>query len=217
VIPITVLQNPHAVRYGVPRPKTHDDALRVRLLDRAGELLSTQGASALSLRKLAADVDTSTTAVYSLFGGKPALVRELYVEAFDRLGRRLHAVTPTDDPREDLVRLGIAYRESALADPHLYAIMFGDAIPGFEPDEDAHAQALAALAPLQDTITSGVDAGVFRGPAAGMAMACWAIVHGFVSLDLTGALPPGLDVESSYEAALRNNLVGWLRPSPTDT
>ncbi|CRK59825.1 Transcriptional regulator, TetR family [Alloactinosynnema sp. L-07] len=201
----------------MPRPKTHDDALRVRLLDRAGELLSTQGASALSLRKLAADVDTSTTAVYSLFGGKPALVRELYVEAFDRLGRRLHAVTPTGDPHQDLVHLGIAYRDSAVADPHLYAIMFGDAIPGFEPDEEAHALALSALAPLLRTISAGVESGVFTGPAASMTMACWAIVHGFVSLELTGALPPGLDVSSTYETALRNNLAGWLQPAPTDT
>ena len=198
----------------MPRPKTHDDALRVRLLDRAGELLSTQGASALSLRKLAADVDTSTTAVYSLFGGKPALVRELYVEAFDRLGSRLHAVTPTGDPLEDLVRLGIAYRDSALADPHLYAIMFGDAIPGFEPDEEAHALALAALAPLQDTVRAGVETGLFTGPANSMTMACWAIVHGFVSLELTGALPPELDVASTYETALRNNLAGWMVAGP---
>src|SRR5439155_11462777 len=38
----------------VPRPRTHDDALRVRLLDRAGVLLSKEGMSALSLRRLAA-------------------------------------------------------------------------------------------------------------------------------------------------------------------
>lgn len=194
----------------MPRPKTHDDALRVRLLDRAGELISTQGASALSLRKLASDADTSTTAVYSLFGGKPALVRELYLEAFDRLGRRLRAVTPSDDPREDMVRLGLAYRESALADPHLYGVMFGDVIPGFEPDKEAHAEASAALAPLQDIINAGIDAGVFTEPAEDMAMACWGIVHGLVSLELSGNLPPDLDVEPTYERALRNNLAGWL-------
>ena len=58
----------------MPRPKTHDDALRRRLLERAGELLSTEGPGAVSLRKIATDVNTSTTAVYSLFGGKPALL-----------------------------------------------------------------------------------------------------------------------------------------------
>lgn len=194
----------------MPRPKTHDEALRSRLLDRAGELLSTQGATALSLRKLAADAQTSTTAVYSLFGGKPALVRELYVEAFARLGRRLRAVDTTGDPESALVDLGLAYRESALADPHLYAVMFGGAVPGFEPDEEAHDTARAALAPLQETIRAGVTTGAFR-PDAGrdMAMACWGIVHGLVSLELGGALPDDLDMATTYERALRANLAGW--------
>jgi AcrR family transcriptional regulator len=192
----------------VARPKTHDDALRVRLLDRAGELISTQGAAALSLRKLAADVETSTTAVYSLFGGKPALVRELFIEAFDRLGRRLRAVIRTGEPTEDLVRLGLAYRDSALADPHLYTVMFGDA--GFEPDDGAHTTALAALAPLREVIGAGVETAVFAGPSGDMAMACWGIVHGLVSLELSGNVPGGDAVASTYERALRNNITGWL-------
>ena len=191
------------------RPKTYDAALRERLLDRAGELVSTRGVSALSLRRLAADASTSTTAVYSLFGGKPALVRELYVEAFDRLGRRLRAVELSDDPAENLVQLGLAYRASALADPHLYSVMFGGAIPGFDPDDDARATALAALAPLRDTITTGIEAGVFTANPSTMAMSCWAIAHGLVSLELHSALPPGMDPAATYESALRANLNGW--------
>ena len=79
----------------MPRPKTHDDALRRRLLERAGELLSTEGPAAVSLRKIATDVNTSTTAVYSLFGGKPALLEALYDEAFHRFGTHLAAVPVT--------------------------------------------------------------------------------------------------------------------------
>ncbi|GLZ39274.1 TetR/AcrR family transcriptional regulator [Actinokineospora sp. NBRC 105648] len=195
----------------MPRPKTHDEALRLRLLDRAGELLSREGATALSLRKLAADAGTSTTAVYSLFGGKPALVRELYVEAFRRLGGRLRAVAPTDDPAEDLIRLGLAYRESALADPHLYGVMFGGAVPGFEPDEAATAQSRAALAPLLEVIATGTRAGVFTDHDGTMAMGCWGIVHGLVSLELCGNLPPEIDVPTTYERALRANTAGWTR------
>jgi len=56
----------------VPRPKVHDAALRLRLLECAGATLSTGGLAALSLRTLAAEVGTSTTAVYALFGGKRA-------------------------------------------------------------------------------------------------------------------------------------------------
>lgn len=191
------------------RPKTYDAALRERLLDRAGELVSTRGVAALSLRRLAADAATSTTAVYSLFGGKPALVRELYVEAFARLARRLHAVERTDDPVEDLVRLGIAYRASALSDPHLYDVMFGGAIPGFTPDDDARATAATAVAPLRDAIAAGISWGAFTADPQTMTTACWALAHGLVSLELTGALPPTPDAAATYESALRANLKGW--------
>ncbi|WP_018682432.1 TetR/AcrR family transcriptional regulator [Actinokineospora enzanensis] len=193
----------------MPRPRTHDEALRVRLLDRAGELLSNEGAAALSLRRLAADAGTSTTAVYSLFGGKPALMRELYVEAFRRLGTHLRAVTPTGDPAEDLIQLGLAYRTSALADPHLYSIMFGAALPGFEPDESAAEQSRAALSPLLEVIETGVHTGIFTDPHNTMAVGCWGIVHGLVSLELCGSLPPDLDTTTAYEHSLRANVRGW--------
>jgi AcrR family transcriptional regulator len=139
----------------MPRPRTHDEALRLKLLDRAGELISADGPRALSLRKLAADAGTSTTAVYSLFGSKPDLVNALYVEGFRRFGERLAAVERTGDAVEDLVRLGVAYRASAQADPHLYAIMFTRSVPGFEPNDEAHRFARATLRPLEEIAADG--------------------------------------------------------------
>jgi AcrR family transcriptional regulator len=194
----------------VPRPRTHDEALRLRLLDRAGVLLSTEGAGALSLRRLAADVGTSTTAVYSLFGGKPALVKELFVEAFHRFGSRLRAVPRTGDPGEDLILLGLAYRRSALADPHLYPIMFANVVPGFEPDEQVGHEALAALTPLIDAVRAGIEAGVFpRVAATTVVMSCWGLAHGMVSLELNGYAPAEADNDAAYERVLRANLAGW--------
>ena len=49
------------------RPKVHDEKLRARLLERAGALVSDGGPEALSLRTLARDCETSTTAVYALW------------------------------------------------------------------------------------------------------------------------------------------------------
>jgi len=142
------------------RPKLHDDALRVRLLDRAAELLSDEGPEALSLRRLATDVGTSTTAVYSLFGGKPALLQAVYNEAFRRFGEHLGSVEPSADPRDDLLRLAIAYRASALDDPHMYAVMFGRRTPGFEPKPEVQERAAATFAPLVDAVRRGIAAGV---------------------------------------------------------
>ncbi|ONI85859.1 TetR family transcriptional regulator [Actinosynnema sp. ALI-1.44] len=178
----------------MPRPKTHDDALRVRLLDRAGELLSGEGPDALSLRRLAADVGTSTTAVYSLFGGKPALVRELYVDAFHRFGSRLTQVSLSGDPAEDLVQLGLAYRRAALAEPHLYLIMFTKAVAGFEPDNETAAHVLGPM------VEVGRLAGLPDPETA--AMTVWGLVHGLVSLELNGNLTDAGHVERVLRAGL---------------
>jgi AcrR family transcriptional regulator len=194
------------------RPRTHDEALRLRLLDRAGELLSAEGPKALSLRKLAGDAGTSTTAVYSLFGSKPDLVNALYVEGFQRFGERIQAVPRTDDPVEDFVRLGLAYRDSALADPHLYSIMFTKAVPGFEPGEEAARLARRTLAPLADTVRAAIESGRFVDVSPDtIAISAWGIVHGLVSLELNGNLPATFDVAVSYEAALRAHAKGWQR------
>ncbi|WP_410577730.1 TetR/AcrR family transcriptional regulator [Amycolatopsis sp. lyj-108] len=196
----------------MPRPRTHDENLRLKLLDRAGELISSDGPKALSLRKLAADVGTSTTAVYSLFGGKTDLVGALFAEGFRRFGRRMSRVTLSGDPIEDLVRLGVAYRESALADPHLYAIMFTKSVPGFEPVEETSEQARATMAPLEETIRKAIADGVFLDlPPEVVTVACWGFVHGLVSLELNGNLPEKFTVSTAYETALRANASGWLR------
>ncbi|TCP49298.1 TetR family transcriptional regulator [Tamaricihabitans halophyticus] len=194
----------------MPRPKTHDDALRGRLLDRAGELLSEQGPRALSLRKLATDVNTSTTAVYSLFGGKAQLVRELYVDAFRRFGRQLGAVARSGDAPADLVQLGLAYREQALANQNQYAIMFGKPVPEFEPDEQANQEAAAAITPLLDIVREGTRTGALAGPSPeAIALAYWALLHGLVALELSNVVPAQLNSKDSFEHALRAQLAGW--------
>lgn len=200
----------------MPRPRTHDAALRGRLLDRAGELLSEQGPRSLTLRALAADVGTSTSAVYSLFDGKSGLLGALYREAFRRFAEHLDAVPETEDPVEDLVALGLAYRDNARANPHLYAVMFGAPIPDLQPDERARAIAQSTFDTLQRAAERGVEAGVFSGSARSLALAAWGIAHGLVSLELAGALPTQLATTDHYETALRTVVKGWSRAVDAD-
>ncbi|QQQ75772.1 TetR/AcrR family transcriptional regulator [Saccharothrix sp. 6-C] len=194
----------------MPRPKTHDDALRGRLLERAGELLSTEGPGALSLRRLAADVNTSTTAVYSLFGGKPALLNAVYEEAFRRFGERIATVPQTDDPVEDLVQIGLAYRQSALADPQFYLVMFSKVVPNFEPSDETKEAAVQTFLPVVRDVGRAVESGAFtQEPPERIALAMWGMVHGLVSLELNGNLPPGVEIAPVYERALRAQADGW--------
>lgn len=190
------------------RPRLHDEKLRARLLDRAGELVSDGGLDGLSLRVLARDCDTSTTAVYALFGGKDGLLTALFDEAFRRLGKRLDAIAPGADPLDDVVRTGVAYRDSALADPHLFALMFSR--PTLLSAEAAARTVLGtALGPLRATIARAVEEEALRADtdAATASLALWTTVHGWVTLQLRGFLPPGAD--GRFETAVRAVLQGW--------
>lgn len=190
------------------RPKIHDDALRGRLIDHAAALVFDGGVDALNLRRLAAGAGTSTSAVYSLFGNKAGLLESLYREAARRFGLRMSEVMASDDPVGDIVRLGIAYRDYALREPHLYAIMFDRQGPEF--DDRARDEAVATIAPLVDAVRRGQDAGMLRKVAPELvALSCWGIAHGLVSLELAGSMPPGLEVASGYEDALSAMVDGW--------
>lgn len=195
----------------MPRPKVHDDALRVRLLEEAVRTLSQEGPDGLSLRKLAAQVGTSTTAVYSLFGGKPALLDAVFDEAFARFGQRLASAAPTDKPEDDLYRMAMAYRQSALAEPHFYQVMFGQARDAFSPDEAAKARAAATFEPLVEAVQRAIDAGLIRrtDPRA-VAVTFWGCVHGMVSLELHSLLPANSgDPAALYQQAVAAIAVGW--------
>ncbi|MGH3762751.1 TetR/AcrR family transcriptional regulator [Actinophytocola sp.] len=192
------------------RPKIHDEALRLRLLDRAAAIVFDRGMAALTLRRLAADANTSTTAVYSLFGNKAALLDALYREATRRFAARLATVEPTDDPAVDMVRLGLAYRDYAVTDPHLYAIMFTERTEELDLPDERGDEAAATITALVATVRRGQQAGqLVDAPADRIALSCWGIAHGLVSLELTGNVPPTLDIAADYEHALRAMVDGW--------
>ena len=175
----------------VPAVKTHTEELATRLVDEAGRILSAEGAAALSLRKLAQATGTSTMAVYTLFGDKQGLLLAMYREGYRRLGRAMQAAADAagGDPMDALVRLGYAYRESALANPHLYELMFGRPVPAFAPDQQAKEIADSTYVPLVNAVTRCVEAGSLIGDAERIALHLWSVSHGTVSLELAGHLP----------------------------
>lgn len=168
------------------RPREYDDALRVRLIETAARLLAEEGPHALSTRRIAAESDTSTTAIYSLIGSKEGLVREMYREGFGRLAAKFEHVAETDDPVEDLAELGRAYHEMALENPELYTVMFDCPIPEFEVNDEDRDVSYATLRRLIDAVQRCIDAGLFVGDAWDLSLVMWAMSHGFAKLSHTG-------------------------------
>ena len=165
-------------------PRAADPAVRLALVETAAELLARR--EPVTARSLADRVGTSTTALYTHFGGMPGLWRAVRNEGFVRLGRRLAAVPRTDDPVRDLAALGAAYLDSARADPFLYRVMFDAAA-----DLEQPAVADDAFALLVEAADRARRAGRFARASDPLAVATryWAGGHGLAMLVVTGVLP----------------------------
>lgn len=194
------------------RPRIHDAELRTRLLEAAAESVAQHGVESLSLRKLAAAEGTSTTAIYSLFGGRAELLVALFSASFSSFGDAQRRVPVTGDPVVDLRELAAAYRNWALRNPNLYAVMFGGVLGGVDVADEAHL-ADAAMDPLRAAVTSAVGGGVLRGASVELIThSFWAIVHGLVSLEL--AMLADSDEQTRramFEAGTESVLRGWSR------
>ena len=131
------------------RPAIHDDDTRTALVDAAEELLATGGPGAVSVRAAAEAIDTSTRAVYSVFGSKQALLDALASRGYGYLADLVEAVPVTDDPHADLAEVGVrAFRAFAVGRPHLFRLTFDRERAGIarRPGDDAALQrALLAL------------------------------------------------------------------------
>ena len=186
----------------MPRPKLHDDTLRSRLLEVASRIVAEEGAGALSVRRVAADAQTSTTAIYSLFGGKGELVREVWLEGFRRLAVRMEAAPKSGDALDDLRELGMAYHDHAVENPAFYEIMFGRAVAEYEPSEADRQDAWRAQRMLVEGVRRCVEAGQAAGEPEEVAMVLWGLVHGMASLELHEMLGDPEEARRRFELAI---------------
>ena len=66
----------------MPRRKQRTPELRDHVRSVAVELLARDGVAGFTARRVAREAETSTPAVYELFGDKGGLIRELFFEGF---------------------------------------------------------------------------------------------------------------------------------------
>ena len=181
--------------------RTRDDQGR-RILEAASELLSQEGASALSVRRIATAAGCSTMGLYSRFGGKDGVVDELFAEGFERLTEAMRGIPRTDDGLADLRGCAECYRDTALANATHYMVMFGGAVPGFQPSDASHLLAHAAFDGLVAKVRRCTDAGLLDGRAEDIAEVLWGSIHGLVMLEVVGINPVGTDPTVRFARAL---------------
>jgi AcrR family transcriptional regulator len=171
------------------RRREHDAATAAALVDAAERLVQEEGLDALTVRRVATEVGTTTRAVYSLFGAKEGLVVALGQRAFEILGDGLARLPHTDDPAADLIEAGIRiFRRFALEHPPLFRIALQrppspEIMAGFR---DAGAEALLALKARVERLEAAGLLGV--RPVWAAVSEFHALCEGLAAVELRGQL-----------------------------
>lgn len=173
--------------------------LRSDLLDAAVRVLREQGAPHLTLRRVAEEARTSTMGIYTCFGGRAGLLEAIYRYGFDVLREALlRSLDGQVEPFERIMAVAYGYREFALADPALYALMFERPLPDFDPSPELRQDALGRTFSLLTEAMAGSE------EPTRTAYLVWTTIHGLVSIELTCSLRsplPGWFLDSREEGA----------------
>jgi AcrR family transcriptional regulator len=192
------------------------------------------GAAALSLRAIARELGITAPAIYNYYPRRDDLVTALVIDAYTSFGDSQIAAAdalPPDDLPGRLFAIGLAYRQWAITHPQRYQLIFGASIPGYVAPPakvlPAGARSLSALVSVIEALrlagrlrvnafpdvqpdykTSFEVWKTYGGEASllslSIAMLIWSRVHGLVSLEIAGNLPPfgpGGDALYLYELA----------------
>ena len=194
--------------------------LQEAIKDAAWKQITEYGAPALSLRAIARELKITAPAIYNYFPDRDALVTALIIDAFISFGDwqlKARDSFPTNDLNGRMKSIGLAYRSWAHAYPQRYQLIFGTPIPGYKgPVEKifpSSARSLSALVSVVEGLrvagrlnidsfpkikpeyktsfemwkTHGGEADAL---SLSVAMIIWSRVHGIVSLEIGGNLPP---------------------------
>jgi AcrR family transcriptional regulator len=187
--------------------------LRKELLETTVRLLREEGPSALKMRRLADECDTSTYKIYSTIGGKTDLILEIFEVGEQFLEDRLKEVSRDLSPVARLYRLGRVYRDFALENQALY-----DAIHSQNAPEGLVGQSVV-FDLIKEVVESCVEDGVLPedvDPEQVTRSLC-AAAHGAVSLEITGFYDSNEQKASEeYDEAIRTAFDGYRVDDPTE-
>src|SRR5262245_41280881 len=169
---------------------------REKILAAGRELLLKEGFDAFSMRKLAAMVNYTATAIYVHFPDKESLLAELVEQEFIRFRRAFDRTSNIADPIDRLRKMGITFVEFALQRPDAFKFLFMntqiEAFPKMGLIEKGN-PAVDCYAYLKGTVAEGLAAGRFRPELTDVDMLAQIFMsgtHGIVSLHIARGKDP---------------------------
>jgi AcrR family transcriptional regulator len=174
-----------------------------RILEKAREIVEAEGSGQLSLHELARALGVKTPSLYRYFPRKNDLLRALSLQTARQMMAAMQAAASKGgDTWVQLLEMSRAWRTFAHANPMSYALAFTNTNPELRPDD----QLLEALAiPIQQAM-DGIS-GEEHSLAALRGL--WALLHGFILLELSGQFRRGGDLEAAFVQSVEAFLNGW--------
>jgi AcrR family transcriptional regulator len=153
----------------------------------ARALLDAEGPEGLTMRRVADALGIKAPSLYKHVPDKTALEQLVVAEGFIEVAEALEAAML--DAADPLAALAKAYRDYAIAHPHLYRLM------NYQPlRRDLLPAGLEERAAMPLLAAVGHDGDKAR--------ALWAFAHGMVSLEIDGRFPPDADLPAAWKAGL---------------
>jgi len=181
-----------------------NEILRRNVVEAASRLLVEEGPDALTVRRLAHELDCSTKIIYTMFHGKDGLANALYLEGCARLSQAIENVHQAGTPAAYIHDVAWAYWTFALANPSYYAVLFDGAIPRFQPSSTSKQTMTMAFESIVAIIQTYMQQDLLPAEDPGaLTRALWAPLHGVVSLALLGHFPTLEEAKQAFERTVQ--------------
>ncbi len=181
--------------------------VRAALIDAGRAMFISQPYDEVSLRAVARTAGYSAPTILNHFGSKEGLIFAICEQDFGALRARFERIAKVADPVDRLRRLGEAYVDFAMENPHHYRFMFMSNHPAPDPAQfpiDRSNPDLDAYAFLRATVAEAIATGRFRPECKDadlVAQVIWSGGHGLVALHLTKGDDPALTFRPIKAAA----------------
>ena len=188
------------------------EEIREMALNAAEELVTKQGLSGLSARKVASAIGYAPGTLYLVFKNLDDLVLHLNARTLDRLQGHLESQqSEQGTPRERLITLAHAYIDFANANTPLWNALFQEAISDASELPEWYLQRLSRVFGLVEKALSPLADHQREITIRRAARVLWASVHGICTLKIRQRLDlaGGQSVEEMVDMLLDNFLVGF--------
>ncbi len=193
----------------MPRVKQRTPELRDHVLRVAVRMLAADGVAGFTTRKVARRAETSTPAVYELFGDKAGLVREVFFQGFRLLRERFGTLADSSDPRADLIAVIRAFRAFVGENPVLAQVMFSRPFADFDPGPDEVAAGSSVREFIIGRVRRCLEAGLLAGDATDIAHMLLALAQGLAAQETAGWLGTSrASMDRRWDLAIRAALRG---------